>query len=284
MVRYIFSSICSLWSWIWGVGAFLCRPPASRFSLPVACSLAALVILSWSVEQLRSHVHRPVEEVTIRFIEAPNWVGESLKNHLGSTAAPWLLGTTLQRADLNNARDALLASGCFRDVLQVHRSGTTTIDVTAIFLEPNARIVDRYGSLLIDHQGLPFPAGYRVDTHLVTLRSPAYDRPVAPDEPWSGTDVAAALSLLQMIDQKPWYDQVVEVDLSTFDRDNSLVLITDIQARIIWGSPPGEEAGLECLAAKKIERLTLFHEQVGRIDQHHRGTIDFTDSSMVTKN
>ena len=286
MIRYMFSTVCGLFARLWEVGVSLCRPPATRWSLPTVSILVALVILSWSVKQLRIHVHQPVEEVTIRFIEAPHWVGESLKNHLGSTAAPWLLGTSLQRTDLNNAREALMASGCFRDVLQVQRSGTTIIDVTAIFLEPDARIIDRYGSLLIDDQGLPLPAGYRVhkDTHLVTLRSPAYDRPLATDEPWSGTDVAAALSLLALIDQQPWYDQIIEVDLSSFDRDTSLVLITDIQTRIIWGSPPGEEAGLECLAPQKIERLNWFHEQVGRIDQHHRGTIDFTDSSMVTKN
>lgn len=285
MMRNVFNLVADLWFRLWEAVVWLCRPPASRWALPAVCLVALGLVLTWSIQQLRDHVHQPVEEVTIRFIEAPQWVGESLKNHLGATAAPWLLGTSLQRMDLNNAREALLASGCFHDVLQVERSGSTLVNVTAVFLEPNARIIDRHGALLIDHRGIPLPTGYRVheDTHLVTLRSPAYDRPTAANDRWSGADVTAALELLELIDEYAWYDQVVEVDLSAFDRDQSLVLVTDIRSRIIWGSPPGEEAGLECLAEDKIKRLSWFHEEAGRIDQHHRGTIDFTDSSMVTK-
>ena len=119
--------------------------------------------------------------------------------------------------------------------------------------------------------------------NLIAIRNPTYDRPDNGRGYWPGTDVTAALSVLALLEQQEWSDQISAIDLMRHEQHGELVLITDTQSRIIWGSPPGEEAALEALAARKIERLAWLNEHHGRIDQHHRGVIDVTDSSVVTK-
>lgn len=247
--------------------------------------LAAAIILFASIDSLRTKVHPPADAVTIRFIDAPAWIGDSLRDHLASTAAPWLLGTRLMHNDLSNARNALLDSGCFATISQIERVGPNIIEIKATFLSPSAKIVDSRGPLLIDRSGLILPEGYRVqtDAHLVTIQSPVYDRPDTVGMYWPGTDVAATLSLLELLHTKPWFQQVETINLAAFEQNHQLVLITDTGSRIIWGSPPGEEAALEAMPWQKIERLEWLYDHHGRIDQYHPGELDITRTGLITK-
>ena len=108
-----------------------------------------------------------------------------------------------------------------------------------------------------------------------------------PARRWSWTPAGhrcrCALSVLELLEQQNWSDQISAIDLMHYEHSGNVILITDTQSRIIWGSAPGEEDALEALADRKLERLTWLHEHHGRIDQHHRGEIDVTDSSVVTK-
>jgi hypothetical protein len=187
--------------------------------------------------------------------------------------------------DLINAREALIGSGCFSEVQQVRRIGVTTVEIDATFLEPRARVIDKSGSRFIDHAGIVLPRGYRVDTtrHLVDLIEPTYGWPAGSANRWQGEDVASSLLLLNTLTNQPWFTQITAIDLNDFESNRQLVLITDTGSRIVWGSPPGRETALEALSHQKIERLTWLHTHHGRIDQHHRGEIDVTDSSIVTK-
>ena len=259
--------------------------PAARWVCGLALLGTGIATAGWLTSTLHNHVHQPIDEVTIRFIDSPVWVGDSLHDHLAATAAPWLLGTQLHHADLAQTRTALLESGCFSSVRQVRRVGPHIVEIEADFLRPRATIVDRDGPLLIDATGHVLPSGFHVqaDATLISIRNPAYDRPAEGRGHWPGTDVTAALSVLDLLAQQEWIEQIMAIDLVQYEQHGRLVLVTDTQSRIIWGSAPGEEAALEALADKKIERLTWLHAHHGRIDQHHRGVIDVTDSSVVTK-
>ena len=263
------------WYWVGGNGKI--------WVAGLTLVLVATLTIGWLADTLRSVVHRPAEQVTIRFIDSPTWIGDSLHDHLASTAAPWLLGTRLHHEDLVRTREALLDSGCFSRVRQVRRVGVDIIEIEADFLEPRATIVDTDGPMLIDASGRVLPVGFHVKTNLIAIRNPTYDRPDNGRGYWSGTDVTAALSVLALLEQQEWSDQISAIDLMRHEQHGELVLVTDTQSRIIWGSPPGEEAALEALADRKIERLAWLHQHHGRIDQHHRGVIDVTDSSVVTK-
>jgi hypothetical protein len=259
--------------------------PAARWVCGLVLLGTGVATAGWLTSTLHDHVHQPIEEVTIRFIDSPAWIGDSLHDHLASTAAPWLLGTRLHHNDLVQTRMALLDSGCFSSVRQVRRVGPSIVEIEADFLRPRATIIDADGPLLIDATGQVLPSGFHVqtDSTLISIRNPAYDRPTEGRGHWPGADVSAALSVLDLLGQQDWAGQITAVDLSNYERRGELVLVTDTQSRIVWGSAPGEEAALEALADKKIERLAWLHAHHGRIDQHHRGVIDVTDSSVVTK-
>ena len=260
-------------------------PPVTGWLGGLAFVTGVVVALALSVDSLRARVHAPVHSVTIRFLDAPSWVGDSLHDHLTSLAAPWLLGTTLDRVALINARESLIASGCFADVMQVRRGGSSVVEIVAVFLKPRARVLDVSGPLLVDREGFVLPAGYRIGdtTHLVHILNPAYAAPDTPASRWLGDDMNASLQLLDTLDGQEWFSQITAIDLGDYDMQRQLVLVTELGTRILWGSPPGRETVLEALTHEKIERLTWLHTYHGRIDQHHRGEIDVTDASIVIK-
>jgi len=260
-------------------------PPVTGWVGGLAFVTGVIIALTLSVDTLRARVHAPVHSVTIRFLDAPAWVGESLHEHLTNLAATWLLGTTLDRVDLINAREALIASGCFADVVQVRRSGYDVVAIEAVFLKPRANVLGSSGPLLVDRDGFVLPAGYRINasTHLVHILNPAYSAPETAAGRWPGDDMNASLLLLDTLDEQDWFSQITAIDLGDYDTQRQLVLVTELGTRILWGSPPGRETVLEALTHEKIERLTWLHDYHGRIDQHHRGEIDVTDASIVIK-
>ncbi len=266
-------------------GSRILHPPAAGWICGGGLLLGIVLLMGFSGDFLRSRVHTPVDSVTIRFLDAPSWIGDSLHDHLTDLAAPRLLGTPLDRMDLINAREALIASGCFAEVRQVRRTNRATIEIDATFLKPRARVLSSSGPLLIDREGFVLPAGYRVatDTHLVNVLNPAYGAPETTAGRWMGADINASLQLLELLDDLPWYDQVKAMDLGQFDEGEQIVLVTDLGTRIKWGSPPGREAALEAMARDKISRLDWFNTHHGRIDQNHRGELDLTNASIVIK-
>ena len=251
--------------------------------LIVGCGLVVILILARN--PLRASAHPPVDSVTIRFVDAPAWIGDSLHEHLTEIVAPWLLETPLDRTALINAREALIASGCFADVIQVRRAGDQVVEIEGRFLRPSARVLDEGSSLLVDREGFVLPGGYRVGdaSHLVQVIAPNYQAPEHAGHRWPGDDMAAALLLLDTIEDQAWYEQISAIDLSEFQIRQQLVLITDLGTRILWGSMPGRETPMEAMAKDKIQRLDWFHTYHGRVDQHHRGIIDVTDAGIVTK-
>ena len=260
------------------------RAMTSWFGVLIAgCGM--VLALAMTRNPLRATAHPPVESVTIRFVDAPGWVGDSLHDHLTGIIAPWLLNTPLDRTSLINAREALIASGCFAEVLQVRRAGDQVIEIEARFLKPSARVVDGRSNLLVDREGYVLPVGYRVgdSSHLLHIIAPHYPPPERGGERWSGDDMAAALLMLDTIDDQRWYEQIAAIDLTDFRKRQQLVLVTDIGTRILWGSTPGHETPMEAMAEDKIQRLDWFHTHHGRVDQHHRGVIDVTDAGIVTK-
>ena len=244
-----------------------------------------LLALTLGGNALRATAHPPAESVTIRFVDAPAWIGDSLHGHLTDIAAPWLLHTSLDRTALINAREALIASGCFAEVLQVRRAGDHVVEIEGRFLKPSARVLDEGRNLLIDREGFVLPDGYRVgdSSHLVQIIAPNYQPPEHAGHRWPGDDMAAALLLLETIEDQSWYEQITAIDLAEFRVRQQLVLVTDLGTRILWGSMPGRETPMEAMSKDKIQRLDWFHTYHGRVDQHHRGIIDVTDAGIVTK-
>ena len=223
----------------------------------------------------------------VRFASAPNWVGDSLLQHLAETAmhATGEESSPHNRATLARVRAALDETGWFAQVDQVQRASDGAIIVTGRFLAPTTIVEDQYGEAIVDAQGRLLPAQCQLDptAHIIRLIHPRQHRPVRARRAWESQDVHAGLAVLNQIASKDWAMQINAIDLSQWHRNGRLVLMTDRDSRIIWGSAPGEETPLEAMADRKLIRLDHLFRSSGRVDQHHAGEIDLTDASVVVR-
>src|SRR5690606_24456591 len=95
---------------------------------------------------------------------------------------------------------------------------------------------------------------------------PRRDGRIAFGEPWPGGEVQAGVKLLALLSSRPWWGQVRAVDVSDYPHQKRLTIVTDREARIVWGAPPGEVVPGEQTDAVKLGRLDLLASTHGRID------------------
>jgi hypothetical protein len=239
------------------------------------------------VPTLRAHGQSKLEIHEIRFAQAPTWAGQSLLQHLAETAveAAGNNASPHHRETLTNVRVALDDTGWFAHVAQVQRDPDGGIVVRATFLAPATIVEDRYGEAIVDAKGRLLPAQCQLDqtAHIIRLIHPREARPNRARQAWSSEDVHAGLGVLSLIASKDWAVQIDAIDLSQWHRNQKLVLVTDRDATIVWGSAPGQETTLEASAERKLVRLDHLFRSSGRVDQHHSGEIDLTDASVVVR-
>ncbi len=86
---------------------------------------------------------------------------------------------------------------------------------------------------------------------------------------WEGDDVRAGLELLEVLRQQPYWHQVAAVDLSRFERERILVIVTDRGSRIEWGAPVNEFAPGQLPSKRRLDYLETFFSTrgIGHIDQ-----------------
>lgn len=210
----------------------------------------------------------------IAFTDPPAWVDGELRDYLARTVHSHVSGDPFQHHELLEIHRTLMATGIFRDVRQVRRTSASRIEIDAPFIEPYALVRNREGDFLIDRQGRLMhpsiqPAGnQRQKSHrFVMITGAFFDRPETLAHPWPGTDIEAALRLLGLLDERPWRGQVTEVDLSQFQRSESLLLITDRGGEIIWGSAPDDEGVREVAAEQKLAYLDRHYRDYKHIDR-----------------
>jgi hypothetical protein len=226
--------------------------------------------------------HQPGGDVVVRLVDLPTWVESDLQTMLVETATRHIGNDPLQRADLVDAREALLATGWFVSVDQVRRIGPQVVDVTATLAEPFAVIRDHSRDHLVDAQGRVLPRTYTAGESIgyISLTGARYGAPTHSGMTWPGADVTAALDVLLLISDKPWLNQIVRIDLSRHRKDGSIRFVTDRNCTINWGRAPGDEAGSDVPAVQKLSYLDYHFEQYGHID---RGLeeLDITGDTVV---
>jgi hypothetical protein len=220
-----------------------------------------------------------VDDLTIEFSHRPQWARGDLLAMLDLTARRALTGNPLERTDLVAARHALLDSGWFDEIRQVRRDRADLVRIDAVFVEPAAVIRDDEGDHLVDPAGRLLPRTFPHDgagAQLVIVGA-HFDRPARPGVAWDGADVAAALRLLRLVDARAWRDQIGAIDVSRYLAEETIVIRTDIGARIIWGCAPGAESPLEVSADAKLAYLDRAFADFSRIDTGYAGEFRFYD-------
>lgn len=272
-------------------------PTLPQWDLSWATSRSTLVAVIWvlgagglvtawvlGTPRLESYAsnHQPGGDVVVRLVDLPRWVESDLQTMLVKTATRHIGNDPLQRADLVDAREALLATGWFVSVDQVRRIGPQVVDVTATLAEPFAVIRDHSRDHLVDAQGRVLPRTYAAgeSSGYITLTGARYGAPTHSGMTWPGADVTAALDVLVLISDKPWLNQIVRIDLSRHRKEGSIRFVTDRNCTITWGRAPGDEAGSDVPAVQKLSYLDYHFEQYGHID---RGLeeLDITGDTVV---
>jgi hypothetical protein len=260
------------------------------FKSPVLISwvlaIAGLITLTaMSVPKLRA-TRIAAADIQVTFQNPPEWIDDSLLVGLQNTARLHLAEKTVGREGLIETATALAATGWFTNVNQVSWVSDNQASIEASFLIPYAKVKDEYGEVFIDAQGrrLPTRNGIIVNPkyHFITLEKTIHSRPQRPVLQWNGEDVSSALKLLHIIYNKTWATQIQTIDLSRWSSDACIVLTTDTPSRLIWGSAPNEERGLEALAEDKITRLNWLQSNFGRIDKGISAEFDLTNTSEIT--
>jgi hypothetical protein len=233
------------------------------------------LIAAWvlGVPRLEAYAvdHQQTGAVEVRLGEIPPWVEPELETTLIQTVARSIGPDPLQRDDLVNARQALLATGWFTSVDQVRRIGDRTVEVDATLAEPFAVIHDiaRRQDHLVDTQGRLMPRVFAAGepNGYISITGTTYDRPAQVGMMWAGTDITAALELLALIVDQPWRSQVTRIDVTRHRKDGALLLITDRGCTITWGRAPGDEAGGDVPARQKLGYLDYHYKHTGHIDR-----------------
>jgi hypothetical protein len=250
-------------------------------------ALAAAWILGVPQLQARAAKQKRVDanEVVIRFSNQPAWVKGDLADTLLRTAQTNVGGDPLIRDDLIAVRENLLATGWFNTIDQVRRVEEDVVEIAAQFVQPHTIIRDKAGDHLVDRSGKLLPKSYQPGAkrsfHFIAISGVRFDRPIRPGLQWEGTDVIAALRLLNILDSQRWRDQIAEIDVSGYLNDHPIKIRTTTGCTIVWGGAPGEEPALEVLAEGKLARLNFMYQKYGRIDGNQANELDITGERAV---
>lgn len=221
---------------------------------------------------------RPESLISVRFPDAPMWMTPQDLAPLEETVRDQLTGSPFDHDGLRVAADGLRASGWFAAISQVRRTSLDSVEVHAQWVEPTALVRDSEGDHLIDANGRLLPRSYRAGAAPAFPRIDGVNtpRPAAPGERYRGGEVAAALSLLDAIADRPWRMQVTAIDVSRYKREGSLSLRTGRDTVIFWGRAPGEVTAAEVPTRQKLSYLQFLYDHYGRIDAVGEGTLDVT--------
>lgn len=280
------------------------KPPSLRERLPrfaadharpIAVSSAWLagtlvVVTAWILGvpklEAQASVRYLVQEVEVRFVEAPQWAGPELLEHLRGLARAELSPDPLRRQDLVGVRAALFASGWFDTVEQVRRLHGGLVEITGRFARPIAVLREAEGTRdhLVDAQGRLMPRTFTAGrSGLPAIVGSWSGLPALPEAPWVAQEVQVGLELLRLVRGRPWTQQVREVHVHRDPADGHLALelVTDRGCRVIWGRAPGREGVGEVPAARKLEYLDYHHEHYGHIDRGLQQELDITGDVVI---
>jgi len=248
--------------------------------------LAGIAAVAWyGVPRLEAHAGSAEgpETIEILFVDSPAWVNDELQEYLMAAIEPRLTRDPFYRDELVQIRHELLNTGWFERVDQVRRVRRDRIEISGEYVDPFAVVRDHEGDHLVDPRGHLLPRTYPFNTaeQFIVITGHRFPRPGRIGMQWEGADINAALRLLGLIQAQSWRGQVAKIDITGVIRGGPIRLVTDRGTRIVWGSPPGEEAALEALTDRKLYYLSYLQRRYDRIDMGHVGEIDITSTTSI---
>jgi len=267
----------------------------ARASTIAAIAVGALLsaLLFWGVPKLRERLDARVMAVggtaTVGYVAAPAWFDGKRRAEVSERVAMAVGdGSVLDPNRLAKARAALLTTGWFHSIEQVRLADDGGFLVEATFVRPFA--VVRHGEFdyLVDDEARLLPmqwtAGHRPATpHYVAIVGTSAPNRGDYGSVWPGADVAAGIELARLLQPKPWFAEVAAIDLSQYQSERTLSLITRHNGRLIWGRAPTDRSVAEVTPDAKLRTLDYLYATERRIDSGGGRTIDLRGDLVTVR-
>lgn len=264
------------------------QPLAGKVSLWIAAMVvgwaATLGGVAWAVARMDRYTLQEVATAPTEFRGLPIWLDEPGWQYAKTSVLNSMIlapEDTIYTGDLCERIGRGLASNPWVEcVNRVRLRADGAIDLDAVFRRPLAAVVrDKY-VYLCDANGvrLPLERALRADE----VNADAYflisgvRAPLPPEgQAWQSKELRAGLRLVSWLEANGLRDLPLrrwlrDVDVSEFDtpgRPNGGLLVHTIYpcATLTWGIPPGEEAGIEATAERKLQHLIYEFSLHGQI-------------------
>jgi hypothetical protein len=181
-------------------------------------------------------------------------------------------GGSLSPDPIARVATAMQQSGWFDGSPSVRRERGNSIIVSGAWRIPAAVVRSGGKDHLISWNAMPMPASYEPgEARLPMIVGPALPRPMLGGTPdfssaWPGEDIAASLELLRLTATQPWFDQVSGIDASRFSGEQTLVILTKWNTRLVWGGRPSRPRIGEVSTRQKLVNIAQLHHDSQRID------------------
>lgn len=211
----------------------------------------------------------PVTPEKVVLADAPIWMTPAVRHELAATVAEQVAAQPLKNT-LPAAVSALRKQPWVAGVERVYRRGDGVVEVYADYRQPLAIVEGKDGYHLVDAQGVSLPNLYTWE-QAEMLGLPVIvgvaTAPPATGERWPGEQVAAALSLVQLLSSEPYFEQIKAFNVADKDPRGRLRLTLHTEKGIVvWGLPPGQEQSVEQDSRIKLGWLRRINESRGSID------------------
>lgn len=257
--------------------------------------VALIAFVWWSVPRLHDRL-RDQSIATIMpgngrvsYAQCPTWFDETRQTQV-STRVANAVGelSTIDQTRLSRARDAMLSTGWFDEITQISLADGGGFLVEATFLRPFAIVRHGDFDFLVTPEGrlmpMDWPAGHRpASPHYVALLGATNSAPAATGDAWKGTDVAAGLELARAIASQEWFPLVSGIELSRYQSENALVLVTRDGGHVIWGRAPDDRSVAEVPTETKISTLDYLYRSTQRIDSGGGRTLDLRGDLVTVR-
>jgi hypothetical protein len=198
--------------------------------------------------------------------EPATWINAEIRSGLEQSVLSKLSSDPFDRTSLAAAHGALAATGWFRDDLKLAREADGLVRVTGTWRIPAAAVRFAGEDMLVTSTGELLPVKYRPDASGYKVIVGVTQSPPEFGKLWIGGDVQAGLQLLSILGNIPGSQQIAAVDVSDYSSARSLVLVTDLGNRILWGGPVDSFNPGQATPAAKLQRLARLYREQGRVD------------------
>jgi hypothetical protein len=198
--------------------------------------------------------------------EPMTWVNAEIRGNLEKTVLGVLSSDPFDRNGLESAREALSRTGWFKDDLRLVREGSGVVRVNGTWRIPAAAVRSDKQDILVTSIGDVLPVRYPVDASGYKVVMGVAGTPPEPGNLWLGGEVQAGLRLLDYLATLPCGEQIAGVDVSDYGAHRTLVVVTELGNKIIWGGPLDEFNPGQAAPAAKLARLNEIYRQHGRVD------------------